>query len=119
MDIIFLKELKAECVVGVWGWEHQIRQRISIDLEMGVDIKRAADSDKLDDTLNYKAVVKRVIAFVEDSRFHLIETLAEGIADLLKGEFDIPWCRVTVDKGGAVRGARAVGVVIERGRKDA
>jgi dihydroneopterin aldolase len=119
VDIIFLKDLKAECVIGVWGWERQMRQRVSIDLEMGTDIKRAAASDKLEDTLNYKAVAKRVIAFVEGSEFNLIETLAERIAGLLLEEFDIPWCRVTLDKGGAVRGSRSVGVVVERGTQDA
>lgn len=119
MDIIFLKDLKAECVIGVWDWERQIRQRVSIDLEMGTDIQRAATSDALDDTLNYKAVAKRVIAFVEASEFQLIETLAEQIAGLLREEFNIPWCRVTLDKGGAVRGSRSVGVVIERGHRDA
>lgn len=119
MDIIFLKDLKAECVIGVWDWERQLRQRITIDLEMGTDIKRAAASDDLEDTLNYKAVAKRVIGFVEGSEFKLIETLAERIAALLLEEFDIPWCRVTLDKGGAVRGSRAVGVVIERGSRNA
>jgi len=119
VDIIFLKDLKAECVIGVWDWERQMRQRVSIDLEMAADIKRAAASDKLEDTLNYKAVAKRVIALVEGSEFKLIETLAERIAGLLLEEFDIPWCRVTLDKGGAVRGSRSVGVVIERGTRDA
>lgn len=119
MDIIFLKDLKAECVIGVWNWERQIRQRVTINLEMGTDIRRAAASDQLDDTLNYKAVAKRVVAFVEESEYQLIETLAERIAGLLREEFSIPWCRVTVDKGGAVRGSRGVGVVIERGSRDA
>lgn len=119
MDIIFLKDLKAECVIGVWNWERQIRQRVTINLEMGTDIQRAAASDQLDDTLNYKAVAKRVVAFVEESEYQLIETLAERIAGLLREEFSIPWCRVTVDKGGAVRGSRGVGVVIERGSRDA
>lgn len=119
MDIIFLKELKAECVIGVWDWERRIRQRVSIDLELGADITRAAASDQLEDTLSYKAVAKRVITFVEASELQLIETLAERIAELLREEFDVPWCRVTVDKGGAVRGSRAVGVVIERGSRDA
>jgi dihydroneopterin aldolase len=119
MDIIFLKDLKAECVIGVWDWERRIRQRVAIDLEMGADIRKAASSDDLEDTLNYKAVAKRVIGFVEESEFKLIETLAERIAALLLEEFDIPWCRVTLDKGGAVRGSRAVGVVIERGDRDA
>lgn len=119
MDIIYLKDLKAECVIGVWGWERQIRQRVTINLEMRADIARAAASDRLEDTLNYKAVAKRVIAFVEDSEFQLIETLAERIAGLLTEEFGIPWCRVTLDKGGAVRGSKGVGVVIERGSRDA
>lgn len=119
MDIIFLKDLKAECVIGVWNWERQIRQRVTINLEMGTDIRRAAASDQLEDTLNYKAVAKRVVAFVEESEYQLIETLAERIAGLLLEEFSIPWCRVTLDKGGAVRGSRGVGVVIERGSADA
>lgn len=119
MDIIFLKGITAECVIGVWDWERRTRQRVTIDLEMAADIRRAAASDELADTLNYKAVAKRVIAFVESSEYQLIETLAEGVAALLREEFDIPWCRVTLDKGGAVRGSRAVGVVIERGEKDA
>lgn len=119
MDIIFLKDLRAECVIGVWDWERRLRQRVSIDLEMAADIARAAAHDRLEDTLNYKAVAKRVVAFVEASEFQLIETLAEGIAGLLREEFAIAWCRVTVDKGGAVRGSRAVGVMIERGGVDA
>lgn len=119
MDIIYLKDLKAECVIGVWDWERRIRQRVSINLEMAADIRRAAASDQLEDTLNYKAVAKRVVAFVEASEFQLIETLAEGIAALLLEEFEIPWCRVALDKGGAVRGSRGVGVVIERGSADA
>jgi 7,8-dihydroneopterin aldolase/epimerase/oxygenase len=119
VDIIYLKDLKAECVIGVWDWERRIRQRVTINLEMGADIARAAASDRLDDTLNYKAVAKRVIAYVESSEFQLIETLAERIAGLLLEEFSIPWCRVTLDKGGAVRGSRGVGVVIERGDRDA
>jgi 7,8-dihydroneopterin aldolase/epimerase/oxygenase len=119
VDIIYLKDLKAECVIGVWDWERRVRQRVTINLEMGADIARAAASDRLDDTLNYKAVAKRVIAYVESSEFQLIETLAERIAGLLLEEFPIPWCRVTLDKGGAVRGSRGVGVVIERGDRDA
>jgi len=119
VDIIYLKALKAECVIGVWDWERRIRQRVTIDLEMGADIKLAAASDRLEDTLNYKAVAKRVVAFVEESEFQLIETLAERIAGLLLEEFPIPWCRVSLDKGGAIRGSRGVGVIIERGDPDA
>jgi len=119
MDIIYLKELKADCVIGVWDWERRIRQRVSIDLEMAADIRRAAAGDQLEDTLRYTDVAKRVTAFVEASEFQLIETLAERVAAVLLEEFEIPWCRVRLDKGGAVRGSRSVGVIIERGRRDA
>jgi dihydroneopterin aldolase len=115
VDIIYLHGIKVECVIGVWAWERQIKQLISIDLDMATDIRRAAASDDLADTLNYKAIAKRVQSYVGNSRFQLVETLAEKTADLLMTEFGIPWCRVRVNKGGAVRGARDVGVVIERG----
>ena len=117
VDIIYLHGIKVECVIGVWAWERQIKQVITIDLDMAADIRRAAASDELEDTLNYKAVAKRVQAYVGDSRFQLVETLAEKLAELLLTEFRIPWCRVRVNKGGAVRGARDVGIIIERGEK--
>jgi dihydroneopterin aldolase len=83
---------------------------------MGADIRKAAASDAIEDTLNYKAVAKRVIAFVEESQFQLVETLAERVAELVLREFQIPWLRLRLNKAGAVRGARDVGVIIERGR---
>jgi dihydroneopterin aldolase len=86
-----------------------------LDLEMAADIARAAVSDEIDDTLNYKAVAKRLIAFVEESRFQLVETLAERCAEIVLNEFSVPWLRLQVNKQGAVRGARDVGVIIERG----
>ncbi len=116
MDIVYLHGLKVECVIGVWEWERRIKQIITIDLDMGASIQRAAATDDLEDTLNYKAVAKRVIQFVGDSEFKLVETLAEKIAGILLTEFDVPWCRVRINKTGAVRGARDVGVVIERGQ---
>ena len=119
MDIIYLNDLKIDTVIGIYDWERRVKQTVSLDLEMATDIRKAAASDSIEDTLNYKAVAKRVIALVEGSEFKLIETLAERIAGLLLEEFDIPWCRVTLDKGGAVRGSRSVGVVIERGTRDA
>lgn len=115
VDIIYLHGIKVECVIGVWAWERQIKQVITIDLDMASDISRAAASDELADTLNYKAVAKRVQAYVGESRFQLVETLAEKLAELLLTEFGMPWCRVRVNKGGAVRGARDVGIIIERG----
>jgi 7,8-dihydroneopterin aldolase/epimerase/oxygenase len=115
LDIIYLHDLRVECIIGVWNWERKLRQTISLDLDMGADIRRAAATDALDDTLNYKAVAKRVQEFAGASQFQLVETLAEKVAELLLAEFHIPWVRVRVNKRGAVRGAGDVGVVIERG----
>ncbi len=117
MDIIYLHGLKVDCVIGVWEWERRLRQVVTIDLDMGFDISAAAASDALEDTLSYKEVSKRVAAFARASEFTLVETLAERIAGLLLSEFPLRWCRVRVNKFGAVRGAGDVGVVIERGEK--
>jgi len=117
MDIIFLRDLRIDTVVGIWDWERRIRQTVSIDLEMAADIARAAATDSIDDTLNYKRVAKRLIAYVEASEFQLVETMAERIAEIILGEFEVPWVRVTVNKPGAIRGYRAVGVRIERGAR--
>jgi dihydroneopterin aldolase len=115
MDIIFLRDLRIETIIGIYDWERRIKQTVSLDLEMGADIRKAAASDQIDDTLNYKAVAKRLIEFVGASEYQLVETLAERIAELVLGEFNVPWLRLTVNKTGAVRGARDVGIVIERG----
>ncbi len=119
MDIIYLSDLRIETVIGIYDWERRIKQTISIDLEMATDIARAAASDHIDDTLNYKAVAKRLIQFVEESEFQLVETLAERIAEIVLTEFKVPWLRLRLAKPGAVRGARDVGVIIERGEKPA
>ena len=116
MDIIFLRDLRIDTVIGIYEWERRIRQTVSLDLEMAADIRKAAASDAIEDTLNYKAVAKRVISFVEESRFQLVETLAERVAELVLNEFQVPWLRVRLNKTGAVRGARDVGVIIERGQ---
>ena len=114
MDTIFLRDLRVETIVGVWDWERKIRQTVSIDLEMAADIRRAAASDSLDDTLNYKLVAKRVQQFVAESSFQLVETLAEKIAEVVLNDFDVPWVEVCVNKPGAIRSARDVGVRIRR-----
>ena len=119
MDIVFVRDLRIETVIGVYEWERRIRQVVRLDLEMAADVARAAASDALEDALNYKAVAKRLIEYVEGSRFQLVETLAERVAALLREEFGIPWVRVTVSKPGALRGARDVGVVVERGERPA
>lgn len=115
MDTIFLHELRVEAIIGIYDWERETPQTVSIDLEMATDNRAAAASDSIEDALNYKSVAKRITAFVGDSSFQLVETLAERIAAILLEEFAIPWARVTVSKPGAIRGARNVGVCIERG----
>lgn len=117
MDIIYLSDLRIQTVIGVFDWEREIKQEVVIDLEMGTDIRRAAETDALEDTLDYKSVAKRVIGFVEASEFQLVETLAERVADIILNEFKVPWLRLRLNKQGAVRGARDVGVIIERGEK--
>ncbi len=117
MDTIFLHDLKVETVVGIWDWERRIRQTVGIDLEMGADIRRAAATDNIDDTLNYKAVAKRVQQFVADSSYQLVETLAENIAAIVLDEFDVPWVQVRVNKPGAIRGSRDVGILIRRSKE--
>jgi dihydroneopterin aldolase len=116
MDIIFLRDLRVDTVIGIYEWERRVRQTVVIDLEMAADVRRAAATDSIDDTLNYKAVAKRIVQFVQASELQLVETLAERVAELVLAEFGVPWLRLRVNKEGAVRGARDVGVVIERGQ---
>ena len=117
MDTIFLRELKIDTVIGIWEWERKIRQTVIIDLEMSADVRKAAETDNVEDTLNYKLVAKRVQQFVTDSSFNLVETLAERIAGIIRDEFSVAWVRVSVNKPGAIRGSRDVGVQIERGAR--
>ncbi len=115
MDKIFLSELKIDTIIGIWEWERRIRQTVVIDLEMSADIAKAAATDEVADTLNYKLVAKRTQEFVADSSFQLVETLAERIAAIIREEFGVAWVKVRVNKPGAIRGSKAVGVLIERG----
>ncbi len=117
MDIIYLHDLKIECVIGIFEWERRIKQTVVLDLDMAADIQRAATTDQIADTLDYKAVAKRLVQFVGASQFQLVETLAERIAQVVLDEFGVPWVRVRVNKRGAIRNAADVGVVIERERK--
>jgi dihydroneopterin aldolase len=119
MDTIFLHGLKVDAVIGIWDWERRIRQTVVIDLDMAADIRSAAETDNVDDTLNYKLVAKRLQQYVSESEFQLVETLAERIAGIVTDEFGVAWVRVRVNKPGAIRGARDVGVVIERGERPA
>ena len=116
MDIIFINDLRIETIIGIYDWERKVKQTISLDLEIGTDIRKSAETDTIEDTLNYKAVAKRLIAFVSDSEYQLVETLAEKITEIVLAEFEVPWLKLTVHKPGAVRGSRDVGVIIERGK---
>jgi len=118
VDKIFIHALKTEAIVGIFDWERQVKQTVLIDAEFSADIRRAALSDSIDDTLNYKRVAKRLLAFVEASQFHLVETLAEHIAMLILEEFSVAWVRVVLSKPGAIRSSRDVGVMLERDRED-
>jgi dihydroneopterin aldolase len=118
MDKIFIHALKTETIIGIFDWERQVKQTILIDIEISADIRKAASSDSIDDTLNYKRVAKRVLAFVEESAFHLIETLAEHVAMLVLEEFGVAWISVTLSKPGAIRNYRDVGVILERNVQD-
>lgn len=115
MDTIFINDLRIDTVVGIYEWERKIRQTVILDIEMATDISAAAQSDNIEDTLNYKAVAKRLIEFVESSEFELVETLVEHCARIIREEFAVPWVRIRLNKTGALRGARDVGIIIERG----
>ena len=117
MDIVYLRDLRIDTVIGIYGWERRTRQTIIFDLEMSADIAKAAASDDISDTLNYKAVAKRLIDFVGNSEFQLVETLAERCAQIIREEYGVRWVRLTLNKKGAVRGATDVGVIIERGER--
>lgn len=117
MDIIFLRGLQIETIIGVYEWERDIKQLVVLDLEMATDIRKAAETDSIEYTVDYKAVSKRLISFVETSEFRLVETLAEKTAATIAEEFGVPWLRLELNKKGAIRGASDVGIIIERGKK--
>ncbi len=117
MDKVFIEGLEIEALIGIYDWERRIRQPLVFDLEMGFDNRVPAAGDDIALTLDYKAVSKRLVEYVSQSDFGLVETLAERCAEIVMNEFGIPWLRLKLSKPGAVRGARAVGVIIERARK--
>ena len=117
MDIVFIEALEIDTVIGIYDWERQITQKVVLDIEMAFDNRRPAASDDIVDTLNYKDVSKRMIAFVGESNFGLVESLAERCADIIREDFGVPWVRLKLSKPGAVTGSRAVGVIIERGTR--
>jgi dihydroneopterin aldolase len=118
MDKIFITDLSVECIVGVWVWERQVKQTVVLDIEMAADIRKAAASEKLEDTIDYKKVSKRLQSFIGESQFQLVETLTERVAEIIIKEFGVAWVKVKLNKQGALRGARDVGVIIERTSAD-
>ena len=117
MDIVYIRELEIDAIIGIYDWERETKQTVSIDLEMGCDNTKAAASEDIADALDYKSVAKRLISFVEGSEFLLVEMLAERIAASVLEEFSVPWLRLRLGKPGAVTGSKDVGVIIERGSK--
>ena len=115
-DVIFLRGLEVECIIGFIEWERRVKQTVLLDLELPVDCARAAVRDDVDETVDYKKIAKRVVAYVSASDFKLVETLAERLAQLLLAEFRLSWIRIAINKPGAIRGSRDVGVRIERQR---
>lgn len=115
MDKVFIKALHTTPVIGIYDWEREIRQDVYIDLTMATDITKAASTDDIQFTLNYKSISDRIVEFVNDSRFGLIEALAENVSQIVRREFNVQWVRVTVHKPGAIDAAEDLGVVIERG----
>ena len=117
MDIVYIRDLRIDTIIGVFDWERKIRQTISIDLEMATDIRSAAATDDILLALNYKDVSERLICLIEGSEFELVETMAETAAKIVREEFNVPWLKMRLSKPGAIRGARDVGLIIERGEK--
>lgn len=116
MDIVYIRELEIETVIGIFDWERKIKQTVSLDLDMASDNRKAAATDKIEDAVDYKSVSKRIIDFVEKSEFQLVETMAEEITSIVLNEFNVPWVKLRLSKPGAVRGSKDVGVIIERER---
>ena len=117
MYIIYKNDLRIESIIGIYGWERKTRQTVMLDIEMGTDIRKASANDVVDDTINYKSVAERLITFVSESEFELVETLVEQISNVLLNEFNVPWLRLRVNKQGALRGVHDVSVIIERGQQ--
>ncbi|MCX7035570.1 MAG: dihydroneopterin aldolase [Proteobacteria bacterium] len=115
-DRVFLRGLAIQTTIGFIEWERHVKQTVVIDLEIPVDCARAAQQDDVIDTVDYKSIAKRTIGFVEAAEFKLVETLGHRLAMTLLAEFDIAWIRLTVNKPGAIRGSRDVGITLERHR---
>ncbi len=117
MDIVYIRNLKVETVIGVFDWEREVKQVVSLDLEMASSILAAAKTDDIIHALNYKSISKRLTGFIQEQQFQLIESMAEKVAEIVLNEFGVPWLRLRISKPGALRGSEDVGIIIERGTK--
>ena len=118
MDKIFITDLRVETIIGIYDWERTTRQTVALDIEMSADIARAAASENIEDTLNYKTLSKTIEAFIVDSEFQLIETMAERVCEIIRRDFGVHWVKLTVHKPGALSNSTDVGVIIERGNSE-
>ena len=117
MDFVYIRDLRIETIIGIYDWEREVKQTVSLDLEMAHDIRLAAETDDIAHALNYKSIAKRLISFIEKSEFLLVERMAEEVATIVREEFSVPWLRLRVSKPGALRGSKDVGILIERGER--
>ncbi len=117
MDIIFLRELKVETLIGVYEWEKRVPQILQFDLDIALPNSRACETDDINDALNYADIVRRIQSELGSRHFHLLEALVEHTAQILLNEFKAPWCKVSVAKLQAIRGSKMVGISIERGQR--
>ena len=117
-DKIFIRGLEIECIIGFIDWERRVKQKVVHDIELPVDCAHTAKTDAVADTLDYKQVVDQVVELIADSSFMLVETMAQKVAELIIQNFSVNWVRVVVNKPGAIRELRDVGVSIERYRDD-
>ncbi len=117
MDTVFIHNLEADAVIGIYDWERKIRQRLRIDLEMSADVATAARTEDINDALNYKTLSDDLLEYIRNSEFQLIETLAENIASIVQEKYHVQWVKLTLHKPDALDGNTDVGVIIERGSK--
>lgn len=117
MDIVFINDLRIDTIIGIYDWERQVRQTVSLDLEMSTDIRKAAETDDIQYALNYKSVAMRLVEFIGGSEFQLVETMAEQVCEIVREEFGVAWVKLTLRKPGALRESRDVGLIIERGAR--
>ena len=106
MDKVFIENLEIETIIGIFGWEREVKQIVRISLEMSFDISKAGKSDNIDDALDYKKIGKSIVNLVENSSFFLVEKMAEEIASLVLQNEQIEEIKLRVEKPGALRGSK-------------